>query len=231
MWAARRSPHDGGLQAIRPATTQERQEGRARSDSGASGGCHFAPDAVAIRTRYVRGVSAVTQVRPRTRHGPALAYETHIHGPCPRRRARFPGSLPRGRPAAARSASRMRNRSASRGLRRRSRISIRRSAWSRSSSAPNGAPSCAAGVARHSPPSPAASPWRRSRRSAPASPAGTRRRFPPTGATAANTSSTTAPGNRSAGPATRPPPPEREQDYRAALLYSQSGSSPWPVCG
>ena len=24
---------------------------------------------------------------------------------------------------------------------------------------------------------------------------------------------------------------EREQDYRAALLYSQSGSSPWPVCG
>ncbi len=25
--------------------------------------------------------------------------------------------------------------------------------------------------------------------------------------------------------------PEHEQDYRAALLYSQSGSSPWPVCG
>lgn len=25
--------------------------------------------------------------------------------------------------------------------------------------------------------------------------------------------------------------PEDEQDYRAALLYSQSGSSPWPVCG
>jgi len=25
--------------------------------------------------------------------------------------------------------------------------------------------------------------------------------------------------------------PEPEQDYRAALLYSQSGSSPWPVCG
>lgn len=25
--------------------------------------------------------------------------------------------------------------------------------------------------------------------------------------------------------------PEREQDYRAALLYSQAGSSPWPVCG
>ncbi len=24
---------------------------------------------------------------------------------------------------------------------------------------------------------------------------------------------------------------EAEQDYRAALLYSQSGSSPWPVCG
>jgi hypothetical protein len=24
---------------------------------------------------------------------------------------------------------------------------------------------------------------------------------------------------------------ESEQDYRAALLYSQSGSSPWPVCG
>jgi hypothetical protein len=24
---------------------------------------------------------------------------------------------------------------------------------------------------------------------------------------------------------------EREQDYRAALLYAQSGSSPWPVCG
>jgi hypothetical protein len=22
-----------------------------------------------------------------------------------------------------------------------------------------------------------------------------------------------------------------EQSYRAALLYSQSGSSPWPVCG
>jgi hypothetical protein len=25
--------------------------------------------------------------------------------------------------------------------------------------------------------------------------------------------------------------PEGEQDYRAALLYAQSGSSPWPVCG
>ncbi|MGH2975396.1 MAG: transglycosylase family protein [Solirubrobacterales bacterium] len=25
--------------------------------------------------------------------------------------------------------------------------------------------------------------------------------------------------------------PEPEQDYRAALLYSRSGSSPWPVCG
>jgi Transglycosylase-like domain len=24
---------------------------------------------------------------------------------------------------------------------------------------------------------------------------------------------------------------EAEQDYRAALLYSQSGASPWPVCG
>jgi len=25
--------------------------------------------------------------------------------------------------------------------------------------------------------------------------------------------------------------PEAEQDMRAAMLYSQSGSSPWPVCG
>jgi hypothetical protein len=25
--------------------------------------------------------------------------------------------------------------------------------------------------------------------------------------------------------------PEDEQDYRAALLYSQAGSSPWPICG
>ncbi len=25
--------------------------------------------------------------------------------------------------------------------------------------------------------------------------------------------------------------PEAEQDYRAALLYSSSGSSPWPICG
>lgn len=25
--------------------------------------------------------------------------------------------------------------------------------------------------------------------------------------------------------------PEDEQDYRAALLYASSGSSPWPVCG
>jgi hypothetical protein len=24
---------------------------------------------------------------------------------------------------------------------------------------------------------------------------------------------------------------EAEQDYRAALLYAQSGSSPWPICG
>ena len=24
---------------------------------------------------------------------------------------------------------------------------------------------------------------------------------------------------------------EAEQDYRAALLYARSGSSPWPVCG
>lgn len=24
---------------------------------------------------------------------------------------------------------------------------------------------------------------------------------------------------------------EAEQDYRAALLYTQSGSSPWPICG
>jgi transglycosylase-like protein len=25
--------------------------------------------------------------------------------------------------------------------------------------------------------------------------------------------------------------PEAEQDYRAALLYATSGSSPWPICG
>ncbi len=25
--------------------------------------------------------------------------------------------------------------------------------------------------------------------------------------------------------------PEDEQDYRAALLYSRGGSSPWPICG
>jgi soluble lytic murein transglycosylase-like protein len=25
--------------------------------------------------------------------------------------------------------------------------------------------------------------------------------------------------------------PEAEQDYRAAMLYSRAGSSPWPVCG
>jgi Transglycosylase-like domain len=25
--------------------------------------------------------------------------------------------------------------------------------------------------------------------------------------------------------------PEAEQDYRAAVLYSRAGSSPWPVCG
>lgn len=25
--------------------------------------------------------------------------------------------------------------------------------------------------------------------------------------------------------------PEQEQDYRAALLYAQAGSSPWPICG
>lgn len=25
--------------------------------------------------------------------------------------------------------------------------------------------------------------------------------------------------------------PEVEQDYRAALLYTESGSSPWPICG
>jgi len=25
--------------------------------------------------------------------------------------------------------------------------------------------------------------------------------------------------------------PEDEQDYRAAMLYAQSGSSPWPICG
>jgi len=25
--------------------------------------------------------------------------------------------------------------------------------------------------------------------------------------------------------------PEAEQDYRAALLYAASGSSPWPICG
>jgi len=25
--------------------------------------------------------------------------------------------------------------------------------------------------------------------------------------------------------------PEYEQDYRAALLYSRAGSSPWPICG
>ncbi len=25
--------------------------------------------------------------------------------------------------------------------------------------------------------------------------------------------------------------PEAEQDYRAALLYGRSGSSPWPICG
>ena len=25
--------------------------------------------------------------------------------------------------------------------------------------------------------------------------------------------------------------PEAEQDMRAAMLYAQAGSSPWPVCG
>lgn len=25
--------------------------------------------------------------------------------------------------------------------------------------------------------------------------------------------------------------PEAEQDYRAALLYAESGTSPWPICG
>lgn len=25
--------------------------------------------------------------------------------------------------------------------------------------------------------------------------------------------------------------PEKEQDYRAALLYASAGSSPWPICG
>jgi len=25
--------------------------------------------------------------------------------------------------------------------------------------------------------------------------------------------------------------PEAEQDKRAAMLYAQQGSSPWPVCG
>jgi soluble lytic murein transglycosylase-like protein len=25
--------------------------------------------------------------------------------------------------------------------------------------------------------------------------------------------------------------PEAEQDYRAALLYSRAGASPWPICG
>ena len=25
--------------------------------------------------------------------------------------------------------------------------------------------------------------------------------------------------------------PESEQDYRAALLYTRAGSSPWPICG
>ena len=25
--------------------------------------------------------------------------------------------------------------------------------------------------------------------------------------------------------------PEQEQDYRAALLYAEAGSSPWPICG
>jgi hypothetical protein len=25
--------------------------------------------------------------------------------------------------------------------------------------------------------------------------------------------------------------PEAEQNYRAAVLYSRSGSSPWPICG
>ncbi len=25
--------------------------------------------------------------------------------------------------------------------------------------------------------------------------------------------------------------PEAEQDYRAALLYAEAGSSPWPICG
>jgi hypothetical protein len=25
--------------------------------------------------------------------------------------------------------------------------------------------------------------------------------------------------------------PESEQDYRAAMLYASSGSSPWPICG
>ena len=213
---------DVGCSAIRPmmAVAGVFAASRARCDSGPSGACHFAPDAVAIRTRYVRGVTVVTQARPGTRHGPALAHKTHIHRPCPRRSARLPGRLPRGWHRPRRSASPTRSRSAisriapsvahfhqtirlvKKQIRAERRAELRRQRREAFSSLPAGV---SHGDAR--------------RRSAPASPAATRRRSPPTAATAANTSSTTAPGNRSAAvrrPRRRPGTPSRTTARRCS---------------
>ena len=50
-------------------------------------------------------------------------------------------------------------------------------------------------------------------------------------ASSASISSHRAPGRRVGGTGNPAAAPEAEQDKRAAMLYAQQGSSPWPVCG
>ena len=51
------------------------------------------------------------------------------------------------------------------------------------------------------------------------------------GAIGANTSSTTAPGNRSVAVATRRPPPRRSRTTARRCLLRSPARSPWPICG
>ena len=79
--------------------------------------------------------------------------------------------------------------------------------------------------------SPAASRSRRSTRSRPASPAATRRAVDSSGTYFGKYQFDTGTWASVGGSGSPADASEAEQDYRASLLYSRAGSSPWPVCG
>ena len=201
-----------------------------------AGSADLVPEQVRIGAFEGRCVIALTHGSRKDRHGPrACSQNAHIFSlPCssPSPCRRPPSPRPAPAPTPPRSASATPRWPRSRRCSGRSTASSalihtrrppdpRRTPRRRPQAAPR----------RCSPPCPAASRSRPSNRSPPASPAATRPPSPPTAATAANTSSTSAPGNRSAAPATPPPPPRTSRTTARRCSTSQSGSSPWPVCG